>query len=82
MGPALSGQVPYLFQEEDMPYVSEAQRGFFHANKEKLEKQGVNVSEWDRASAGKKLPARKSKKPKVNSKLRDADFVQRMKKGK
>lgn len=41
-----------------MPYVSEAQRRYFHANKDKLEKQGVNVSEWDEASKGKDLPQR------------------------
>lgn len=39
-----------------MPYKSEAQRKFFHANKKKLEQQGVNVSEWDSKSKGKKLP--------------------------
>ena len=39
-----------------MPYKSEKQRKFFHANKEKLEKQGVNVSEWDKASKGKSIP--------------------------
>lgn len=42
-----------------MPYKSDAQRKFFHANKTKLERQGVNVSEWDRKSKGKKLPERK-----------------------
>jgi len=41
-----------------MPYKSEAQRRYFHANKAKLEKQGVKVSEWDRASKGAKLPAK------------------------
>ena len=56
-----------------MPYASEAQRRFFHANKAKLEKQGVNVSEWDAASKGKSLPERKTKK-KVNHNLREADF--------
>lgn len=35
-----------------MPYVSEAQRGYFHAHKAELEKQGVNVDEWDQASKG------------------------------
>lgn len=39
-----------------MPYVSAAQRGYFHANRAKLEAQGVNVAEWDHASKGKKLP--------------------------
>ena len=61
-----------------MPYKSEAQRKFFHANKEKLEKQGVDVSEWDAASKGKTLPERKTKK-KVNHKLRDADFRKHVK---
>jgi len=46
-----------------MPYKSKAQAGYFHAHKKELEKQGVNVSEWDAASKGKKLPehAKKSK---------------------
>ena len=39
-----------------MPYKSEAQRNFFHANKTKLEKQGVDVKEWDKESKGLKLP--------------------------
>lgn len=47
-----------------MPYKSEAQRRFFHANKAKLQRQGVNVSEWDRASKGKKIPERKAAKKK------------------
>ena len=49
-----------------MPYKSEAQRKFFHANKAKLKRQGVNIDEWDAASAGKKLPPKKKtpkKKP-------------------
>ncbi len=39
-----------------MPYKSDAQRKFFHANKGMLERQGVNISEWDAASKGMKLP--------------------------
>lgn len=40
-----------------MPYVSQAQQGYFHAHKAELEKQGVNVDEWDQASKGdKNLP--------------------------
>ena len=46
-----------------MPYKSEAQRRYFHANRKKLEKQGVDVDEWDAASKGKKLK-KKKKKPK------------------
>lgn len=45
-----------------MPYKSQAQERYFNANKKKLEKQGVNVSEWNKASKGKKLPKRKKKK--------------------
>jgi len=44
-----------------MPYKSEAQRKFFHTNKNKLEKQGVDVKEWDKESKGLKL-AKKAKK--------------------
>jgi len=42
-----------------MPYKSEAQRKFFHANKKKLEKQNVNIEEWDKTSKGLKLPKKK-----------------------
>lgn len=45
-----------------MPYKSQAQRKFFHANKKKLEKRGVNVEEWDKTSKGKRLPKRAKKK--------------------
>ena len=45
-----------------MPYKSQAQEKFFNANKAKLEKQGVNVSEWNAASKGKKLPKKAKKK--------------------
>ena len=44
-----------------MPYKSEAQRKYFHANAKKLAKQGVNIAEWDNASEGKKLPKKVSK---------------------
>ena len=45
-----------------MPFKSKAQQGYFNANKAKLEKQGVNVNEWNKSSKGKKLPARVKKK--------------------
>ncbi len=45
-----------------MPYKSEAQRRYFHANKKALEKQGVDVEEWDKESKGLKLPEKKKKK--------------------
>jgi hypothetical protein len=55
---------PGTWRDLIMPYVSEAQRGYFHAHKKELEAQGVNVGEWDRASKGKKLPRHKGKKTK------------------
>lgn len=39
-----------------MPYVSDAQRKFFNANRKQLEAEGVDVDEWNQASKGKKLP--------------------------
>ena len=51
-----------------MPYVSEAQRAYFNANRKRLEAQGVDVSEWNDASRGLKLPRRKkpSRSERVN----------------
>jgi hypothetical protein len=45
-----------------MPYKSEAQRKYFNANKKKLAKQGVSVSEWNKKSKGKKLPNKVKKR--------------------
>ncbi len=45
-----------------MPFKSKAQEKFFNANKKKLEKKGVNVDEWNKASKGKKLPLKVKKK--------------------
>jgi hypothetical protein len=47
-----------------MPFVSKAQQRYFEANRGKLERQGVNVGEWEQASKGKELPER-AKKPDV-----------------
>lgn len=44
-----------------MPFVSAAQRGYFNANREKMEKQGVDVDEWNKSSKGLKLPQRVKK---------------------
>lgn len=41
-----------------MPYKSQAQERYFNANRKKLEREGVDVDEWNRASKGKKLPKR------------------------
>jgi hypothetical protein len=53
----------------DIPYASKAQEGYFNANRAKLEKQGVDVDEWNAASKGKKLPERKGK-PSLHSKVK------------
>lgn len=45
-----------------MPYKSKAQERYFNANRVKLEKQGVNVDEWNKASKGKKLPKKAKNK--------------------
>lgn len=42
-----------------MPYKSKAQAAFFNIHRKELEKHGVNVSEWNKASKGKKLPKKK-----------------------
>jgi hypothetical protein len=46
-----------------MPYVSKKQERYFNANRAKLEKQGVSVDEWNKASKGKSLPLRKKPTP-------------------
>jgi hypothetical protein len=39
-----------------MPFVSKAQQRYFEANKGSLEKKGVDVGEWERATDYSKLP--------------------------
>lgn len=41
-----------------MPYKSQAQAAYFNTHKAQLEKQGVNVDEWNQASKGKEVPKR------------------------
>jgi hypothetical protein len=42
-----------------MPYASKAQAAYFNIHKKQLEKQGVDVDEWNSASKGMKLPEKK-----------------------
>jgi len=46
-----------------VPYASQDQAAYFHEHKEELEKLGVNVDEWDKATKeqGKKLPKKVGK---------------------
>jgi hypothetical protein len=53
-----------------MPYKSKAQAAYFHEHKAELEKLGVNVSEWDEASKGKKLPKKVEKKHELEHSVR------------
>jgi hypothetical protein len=39
-----------------MPFKSQAQEGYFETHKAELEKMGVDVGEWERATKGKHLP--------------------------
>jgi hypothetical protein len=47
-----------------MPYKSRAQAGYFNIHKKELEAEGVDVSEWNAASKGMKLPKRAKGKDK------------------
>lgn len=39
-----------------MPFKSVAQQGFMESHRKQMEKQGVNMSEWESASKALKLP--------------------------
>lgn len=51
-----------------MPYKSKAQAAYFNIHKAQLEKEGVNVDEWNQASKGKKLPEHTKPKAKPKAK--------------
>ena len=53
-----------------MPYKSLAQERYFNANRAALEKQGVDVDEWNKASKGKKLPKKVKKHRGITDLLR------------
>ena len=57
-----------------MPYKSQAQAAYFNIHKKELEKQGVDVNEWNQASKGKSLPKKASK-----TKWRDAYVARKSK---
>jgi hypothetical protein len=48
-----------------MPYKSKAQAAYFNIHRKELERQGVDVDEWNESSRGEKLP-KKVKKADVN----------------
>ena len=49
-----------------MPFVSKAQAKFFNANRSKMERQGVNVDEWNKATDFSSLPERSMKSHNVD----------------
>ncbi len=49
-----------------MPFASQAQARFFNANRAKLEKQGVDVDEWNNATDFNSLPERSMQSHKVD----------------
>jgi hypothetical protein len=59
-----------------MPFRSQHQADYFYANKDELEKQGVNVDEWakdtDWSSLPDKVPSKRKTKSKPKSRLRKA----------
>lgn len=50
-----------------MPYRSVAQERYFNANRGRLERQGVDVDEWNQASKGMSLPRRATVKMKTKT---------------
>jgi len=44
-----------------VPYKSKAQAAFFNIHRKQMERQGVDVDEWNQASKGKQLPERTKK---------------------
>ena len=58
MNVSTSLQGEWYFQ---MPYKSLKQERYFNVNRAKMEKQGVDVDEWNAASKGKKLPVKVKK---------------------
>ena len=48
-----------------MPYKSKAQAAYFNIHRKELERQGVDVDEWNESSRGKKLPEKVKKEKKA-----------------
>ena len=53
-----------------MSYKSKAQAAYFNIHRKELERQGVDVDEWNRASRGKHIPERKHRKANMADRLR------------
>ena len=68
-----------------MPFKSLKQERYFNANRSKLEKQGVNVDEWNKASKGmfkkKETKAEQKKDKKMGVKENKVEKKEYLKKG-
>jgi hypothetical protein len=66
-----------------MPYKSKAQAAYFNIHKKELEKKGVDVNEWNRASKGGVDGSKASSKASKGKKLKEkASSKGKKKKGK
>lgn len=54
-----------------MPYKSKAQEAYFNIHRKELEKQGVDVGEWNTSSKGKELPEHVAKKKKLKKDIKN-----------
>src|SRR3990167_10566664 len=59
-------------ENRPMPYLSQAQAAYFNIHRKKLERQGVDVNEGNKASKGLKLPRRLHPKGKTRDYLEEA----------
>jgi hypothetical protein len=58
-----------------MPYKSKAQAAYFNIHKKELEKQSVDVDEWNASSKGKQMPEKKKASGLGRKKVRDSDYA-------
>lgn len=58
-----------------MPFKSLAQAAYFNIHRKELERQGVNVDEWNSASKGLKLPKRAKKKYQIGGDIAESTSV-------
>jgi hypothetical protein len=55
-----------------MPYKSQAQAAYFNIHKKEMEKQGVDVEEWNSASKGMDMPKHSDSREAVRTRFKEA----------
>jgi hypothetical protein len=55
-----------------MPYKSQAQAAYFNTHRKELEKQGVDVGEWNAASNGMDLPKKAGSREQAKARFKAA----------